>query len=114
MEEDTEEITGEQQKYSKVPPQLLPHVYKKGQSGNPAGRPLGISLKEYARLKFRSMTDEEKEEFFNGIQKIELFKMAEGNPHQDTDVTSKGERILVLPSELINKNGITPSTETNS
>jgi len=59
---------------------LKPYKYKKGKSGNPSGRPEGISLKEYARVKFRHMTDDEREEFFHGISKIELFKMAEGNP----------------------------------
>lgn len=72
---------------------LLPHQYKKGQTGNPSGRPKGQSLKEYARNKFLTMTDDEKEEFFNGISKIELFKMAEGNPQND--LTSNGESLTI-------------------
>lgn len=99
-----EETTGEQQEYSKVPPQLLPHVYKKGQSGNPSGRPEGISLKEYARIKFRHMTDEEREDFFNGIDKRTLWEMGEGKP--DTKQTFDGKiehSVAPETKELIEK-----------
>lgn len=76
----------EQPENSKVPIQLQPHVYRKGQSGNPHGRPKGQSLKEYARNKFLTMTEEEKEDFFNGIPKVEIWKLAEGNPTQEQDI----------------------------
>jgi hypothetical protein len=60
----------EQQDYSKVPSHLLPHVYKKGQSGNPGGRPVGaVSMKTYVKNKLSSMTDEEREEFLEGVDK---------------------------------------------
>lgn len=91
-----EETTGEQQDISKVPPQLQPHVYKKGQSGNPSGRPAGISLKEYAKMKLNTMSDEEKEEFFNGIDKRVIWEMAEGKAEAKTDVTSGGETLQPL------------------
>ena len=91
-----EETTGEQQNISKVPPQLQPHVYKKGQSGNPSGRPAGISLKEYAKMKLNTMSDEEKEEFFNGIDKRVIWEMAEGKAEAKTDITSGGETLQPL------------------
>lgn len=73
-----------------------PWLYKKGQSGNPGGRPIGSkSLKTWLKERFQSMSDEEREEFFVGMNKIDLFKMAEGNPQ--TDVTSGGERLIPVP-----------------
>jgi hypothetical protein len=91
MEDELE--AGEQLTNSKVPPQLQPHVYRKGQSGNPSGRPKGISLKEYVKLKFASMTDDEREDFLNGIDKKVLWEMAESKPKQDTDVTTNGKEL---------------------
>lgn len=34
-----------------------------------------------------------------------------GKPMQPTDITSKGERVMIMPSELINKNEPPQSTE---
>jgi len=94
---------------------LLPHLFKKGQSGNPAGRPKGtISLKEYARQMLSGMNEEERQEFFEGIPKETIWKMSEGNPANATDLTSGGEKILVMPVELISKNDTNKSSEPNS
>lgn len=114
MEED-EEITEEQQNIrDKRIANLLPYQYKKGQSGNPSGRPLGISLKEYARLKFRTMTDEEREEFFNGMSKIDLFKMAEGNPKNDVEVAGQLELKVIIPNQVAEAFNIHGDTNTDS
>jgi len=49
----------------------------------------------------------------NGDQRaIEfIFDRIEGKPQQNTDITSKGERVLALPSELLKKNEITSTTK---
>ena len=81
MEESTEQVNN-----SKIPPQLLPHVYKKGQSGNPGGRPAGKTLKQYTREKLAAMTDDEREEFLNGIDKRTIWEMGEDKAGQGADI----------------------------
>lgn len=82
-----------------------PWLFKKGVSGNPGGRPIGSkSLKTYAKEYLASMTDDERQEFMDGLPKDIIWKMAEGNPANATDLTSQGEKIIIMPAELINKN----------
>lgn len=75
---------------------LSPWQYKKGQSGNPAGRAKGISLKEYAKLKLLHMTDEEREEFFNGIDKRTIWEMSEGKAKQDLNVEGEVQMLVKI------------------
>lgn len=79
----------EQEENSNVPVQLRPWLFKKGQSGNPKGRPPGKSLKERARAMLQAMTPEEEQEFLEGIDKKTIWEMAEGKARQDVDL--KGE-----------------------
>ena len=78
--------------------QLLP-----GNTANPNGRPKGQSLKEYEREKFSKMTEEQKEVFLKTISPELRYRMAEGNPKQDTDITSAGEPIGVVQIPEKNK-----------
>ena len=87
------DTTEEQLENSKVPKQLQPYMYKKGQSGNPSGRPEGISMKEYVRKNFRHMTDAEREEYLEGIDKKTIWEMAEDKAKQGTDITSGGDKL---------------------
>lgn len=81
-------------------------TFKKGVSGNPAGRPKN-TLKDYVRNKFMQMSDEEKEKFLIQINPEFQWKMGEGNPESEikTDITSGGGKIEINPITqiIINK-----------
>ncbi len=69
--------------------ELKPFMFKKGQSGNPNGRPPGKSLKERAKAMLNAMTPEEEQEFLEGIDKKTIWEMAEGKAKQDLDITAE-------------------------
>jgi len=71
-----------------------PWLFKKGNTFG-KGRPIGKGMKDYSREFLASMTDEERQDFMEGIPKIEIWKMAEGNPENKSDITSGGEKITV-------------------
>ena len=73
---------------------LKPFQFKKGQSGNPKGRAVGKSLKEYTREYFKNMSEEERNAYLNKLMKKNpeiIWRMSEGNPAQDNETTIKVE-----------------------
>lgn len=73
-----------------------PWLYKKGQSGNPGGRPKGSkSMKTWVKEKLEVMTDDERENFLEGLSKEIIWKLAEGNPKQDNEVVLNDKRVLL-------------------
>ena len=74
---------------------IQPYQWKKGQSGNPSGRKKGKTMKEYARALLECQTEEERQEFMNGLSKEIIWKMAEGNPKQDNTTEHKMDGSLI-------------------
>lgn len=97
--EDTEVGTDNHLENSKSS-HLLPFQWKKGQSGNPLGRPKGKTMKEYARQMLECQSEEERQEFLHGLPKEIIWKMAEGNPESSTDITSKGEQLIISDEQF--------------
>lgn len=103
---DEEQRENSERDLSKVPKNLQPHVFKKGQIANPNGRPKGsISLKQYAKQMLESMTPEEREEYLEGLPKQFIWEMAEGKA--DTKTTIKAtvdiNKISELPDDELDK-----------
>lgn len=83
---------------------LKPWHFKPGVSGNPGGRPKGSkSLKTYAKEYLLSLSDEEKLEYMKGMDKKDIWEMAEGKPKQDMDLSGNLTISQVL-DDLENEN----------
>lgn len=83
---------------------------------NPNGRPKGISIKDRVRNWLEDHPDDMGAfvEHFVKTNRDLAWQMLEGKPSQSTDVTSKGEKIMIMPAELIVKNDTAPQPVNNS
>ncbi len=78
---------------------ILPYMWKKGQSGNPAGRPKGKTMKEYAKELLACQDEKERQEFLHGLPKEIIWKMAEGNPSSDDKVQQTVKIIIASETD---------------
>ena len=56
-------------------------------------------MKEFAREFLTSKTTEEKIKFLNSLSKDIVWKMAEGNPSNEVDITSANQPIVISIEE---------------
>lgn len=70
-------------------------TFVKGTVPNPAGRPKGKTMKEFAREFLMQMDEKEKKVWLKNLAPEVVWRMAEGNPAQD--LTSGGEKIQQVP-----------------
>lgn len=72
------------------------HWFKKGNAGG--GRPAGsTSLKTFARDFLMSLSEEDKVLYLSSVPAIDVWRMAEGNPHSTSDETVKH----IIPTPII-------------
>lgn len=93
---------------------LKGYQFVKGKSGNPAGRPKGKSLKTFAREFLEDLPDDEKVEYLKSLPAEIVWRMAEGNPDNKSDITSAGKPIIQVVGEIAQKYDTSSESVDNS
>lgn len=114
MEEELENQGQSKETKAKKIARIQPYMWRKGQSGNPAGRPKGKTMKEYARELLERQTEEERQEFLHGLSKDIIWKMAEGMPETKGELEHKGNIVIQIDNDIATKNEINTKSENNS
>lgn len=91
---ENENNTGEQHK--KQYDWLRQYQFQKGQSGNPSGANKGKKMKTLAAEMLADMSDEDKAKWLNTQSPEFVWKMAEGNPANNVEISGE------LTSKIIN------------
>jgi hypothetical protein len=85
-------------------PQLIPYHFKKGQSGNPAGRKKG-TMREWLQKKLIDMDEEERLDFVSKLKAKEILDFAEG-PHPSVNSQiPEGAAIKLTGTAFLDENG---------
>jgi len=68
---------------------LKQYQFQKGNNANPNGRPKGKSLKTFAREMLEAMPDDEKARYLKELDPDFTWKMAEGNPANNVEISGE-------------------------
>src|ERR1700733_2819249 len=76
--------------------------WTKGHSGNPGGRKKGTKImKQWVKEKLEALPEDKRDEFLTGMYRDFIWKMGEGAPSTQTDITTKGEKINIVSPESL-------------